>query len=1096
MNAACSATGSLPPRACLLTLAVLTAVLLAAASSPAHADDIELYVGQAEGNPAVGRSNILFILDNSGSMNSAVQTQAEWDPDQPFSGCYDSNAVYVSDTPTPPPCGGAVQVAKSANRCAAALPALRSRGQYSDQVLGWDSGSHLWQAANAGGANAWLECRSDRGVDGAGGGNLYAANGADGPWAATNDSEPGWTATATIFDGNWLNWRSNPPTVTRTRLQVVKSVVNTVLDGLEDVNIGLMQFNASEGGPVSQAISDIATSRQTMKNAVDALSASTQTPLSETLYEAVNYFRGGPVDFGNVGPVYSVAAARAGGSAAAGSYRSPITDECQKNFIVLLTDGEPASDYGTQQRLGNLPGFDTLIGSCDGSDQGACLDDLAEYLYRADARPGLDGMQNVVTYTIGFDYDAPLLESTARRGGGRYYVADDTSSLATALAAVIAGISERSGTFVAPAIPVNAFNRGASEREAYISVFKPTGNAHWPGNLKKYRFADNTLIDQNERAAVDPATGFFQPDAWSFWSASTDGDRVTSGGAASRLPAPGTRKLYTDINGPALSAAANQVSAGNSAITAALLGVDASERTTLINWIRGTDAADLNGDGNRVEARLQMGDPLHVRPVVINYGSTAANPDTVVYIATNDGFLHAIDAATGNERWAYLPGRLLARQQGLFLDAMAPVRSYGLDGELRLYVRNNDGQPGISGTEQAILVFGMGRGGTAVFALDVTNPAAPVLLWQIDRQTAGFGALGQTWAAPEIARIRIGDDVHEAVILTGGYDDAQDNRGYREDSVGNALYFIDLLTGERLWSGGATGQGHDLALAAMRHSIPAAPRVIDLTGDGVADRIYVGDTGGRLWRFDILNGRARDDLVAGGVLASLGAAGLTNPGATDIRRFYATPDVVLVDCIRGNFLAINIGSGYRGHPLDSDAADQFFSVRDPNVYVALATASYDDPLRVGDLLDITDDPAAFVPADAAGWRLRLEQDPGEKILTAATTFRNTLFFTSFSPGAAVSACGGGLGVNRAYQVDLCTGRPLTNLDGSAESEPLGVEDRFRLLSQTGIAPESIFLFPANGLGAPTRCIGLACFPPADGEGSGLTRTYWTQERPR
>jgi len=1084
----------------LLAAVALAGALLGLAAAPLYADDTELYVGQPGSGPASARTNILFILDNSGSMNSAVATQAEWNPDQPFTGCYQGDSLYVTTTTTPPPCGGGVRVPKPANRCAAAQAALRSRGQYSDQFLGWDPAARLWQAATGGGANAYLECRSDRGIDGAGGGEVYAANGADGPWAASPDHEPGWTAQATVFDGNWLNWHSNPPTVTRSRLQIVKNVVKEVLDGLQGVNVGLMQFNFADGGTVSQALTDIATSRQAMKDAVDALTPSTRTPLSETLYEATQYFHGGPVRFGNVGPVLSVPAARLGGNASAAAYASPVTAECQKNFIILLTDGEPSSDDDqTPALVPGLPGFTGLIGSCDGSGAGACLDDLADYLYRGDANPAVDGRQNVVTYTIGFDVDAPLLEATARRGGGRYYIADDTGSLASALSAVIAGIAERSGTFVAPAIPVNSFNRSAAERDAYVAVFEPTGKMHWPGNLKKYRFSDNGLRDQNDQPAVDPATGFFEPAAWSFWSAAADGDRVTAGGAASRLPDPALRRLYTDISGPSLTAAGNRIETANAAISAAVLGVAAGERDALIGWIRGADAADINGDGDRTQARRQMGDPLHVRPVVVNY-SNGGNPGTVVFVATNDGFLHAVDAATGAERWAWLPARLLARQQALYLDPPTPVRQYGLDGELRLYIRNNDGTPGIGGNEQAILVFGMGRGGTAVFALDVTNPAAPVLLWQIDRQTPGYGALGQTWAAPEIAKIRVGSGVREAVILSGGYDDAQDNRGWHEDSVGNALYFIDLLTGERLWSAGAAGHGHDLVLPAMRNSIPAAPRVVDLTGDGLADRLYVGDMGGRLWRFDILNGHERTDLATGGVLAALGAAGLANPDPADVRRFYATPDVVLVDCIRGNFLAVNLGSGYRGHPLDTDVADQFFSVRDPQVYGVIAAADYGDPVRINALLDITDDPTAAVPADAAGWRLRLTQEPGEKVLTAAATFRNTLYFTSFSPGAAVSACLGGLGVNRAYQVDLCTGRPLTNLDGSSGDGPLGIEDRFRVLSQAGIAPESVFLFPASGFGGPTRCIGLACFPPPGpgepGAAGSLKRTYWTQERAR
>ena len=280
------------------------------------------------------------------------------------------------------------------------------------------------------------------------------------------------------------------------------------------------------------------------------------------------------------------------------------------------------------------------------------------------------------------------------------------------------------------------------------------------------------------------------------------------------------------------------------------------------------------------------------------------------------------------------------------LNPQSPVRRYGLDGEIRLFVRNNDGQPGISDQDQAILVFGMGRGGDAVFAVDVHRPDAPRLLWQIDSSTDSltgrspdpFLSLGQVWAAPVVTRIKVGDTEHLAVVLSGGYDDTQDNRAVHGDTVGNAIFLVDLESGELLWSAGAAGHGHDLALSEMQNSIPAAPRVLDLSGDGLADRLYVGDMGGRLWRFDLVNGNGRADFGEGGVLASLGAADPAATVPTDVRRFYSSPDVVLTDCAGATFLAVNLGSGYRGHPLDTDVADAFFSVRDTNVFGVIPTA--------------------------------------------------------------------------------------------------------------------------------------------------------------
>ena len=1077
----------------LIRATLLIGGLLAAGM--ARADDTEIFVADASASPSGGGANILFIIDTSASMDALINTQAPWDAERDFSGCYRRDAIYFNTGTQAPPCDSEDYVLKSANRCAASAPAFASLGQFTTRALGWNAERQRWEPLASDEEDQLLECRSDSGRDGLGG-ELYANDGEGGPWGPDDTNEPAWNSQYTLFDGNWLNWRTNPPTENRTRLDIVKDVVVGIIANLNSANVGLMQFNRDEGGAVIQAVASVDTSRSAMISAVEGLPLLGRTPLSETLYEAALYFRGGNVDYGNIGPNRSVGAARVGGTVSGTTYLSPISEDCQKNFIILLTDGEPNADVSANAKISALPGFSDLIGACNGSGDGACLDDLADYLHQADLDNSVPGRQNVITYTIGFGgVDAPILENTARRGGGQYYLADDTGSLSAVLRDIVAGIVDRSSTFTAPAIPANLFNRSTGERDAYVTVFEPTGNIHWPGNLKKYRFSDDQLIGQNGRGAINPSTGFFLSDAYSFWSTAPDGGRVSDGGAASRLLANTSRRVYTDVAGGDLTDSSNRVEAGNSALTPELLGVENdAARDRLVAWIGGDDIADIDSDGDLNEPRRQMGDPLHARPVTLSYGATETSADTVVFIATNNGLLHAIDADTGSELWAFLPSRLLGRQAELLANPPSTVHRYGLDGEIRLWIEGNDNQPGLGPDERAILLFGMGRGGDAVFAVDVTDRTAPQLRWSVDRSTPGFSDIGQIWAAPEVGRVRIGgEDPRSVALISGGYDDLQDNGEAHTDSVGNAIFLVDVLDGDLLWSAGHEEDDHDLEFDNMEHSIPAAPRLLDLTRDGLADRFYVGDMGGRLWRFDIRQGESRSNLVEGGVLASLGAADLDDPPASAVRRFYNTPDVVFVNCVRGNFLAVNLGSGYRGHPLDTTVEDVFFSVRDINLFGVRDTDDYNDPTRINDLVDITTEAATVVPAAAAGWLLRLTEAEGEKVLTEATTFRNRTFFTSFSPGGAIAACVGGLGVNRAYEVDTCSGSPVTNLDGSSENGPLAIADRFRVLNQTGIAPESVFLFPQQPGEGPTRCIGLVCFPPEDPDR--LRRTYWSQQQP-
>ena len=61
---------------------------------------------------------------------------------------------------------------------------------------------------------------------------------------------------------------------------------------------------------------------------------------------------------------------------------------------------------------------------------------------------------------------------------------------------------------------------------------------------------------------------------------------------------------------------------------------------------------DTNQNNVTNEPRYQMGDPLHSQPVSVIYGPTLS--DGVLYFATNDGYLHAIDIATGNSNLIFV----------------------------------------------------------------------------------------------------------------------------------------------------------------------------------------------------------------------------------------------------------------------------------------------------------------------------------------------------------------------------------------------------------------------------------------------------------
>lgn len=1096
-------------------LSGLAGLAMGLVASSALADDTEIFVSQASAAQATALPNILFLYDNSGSMASTVLTQVPWDPNSTFNGCYDSTVIYFSTDGSTPGCKSKNYFNKNVNYCQASTAPLSSVGTYAGKLLAWrGSPQSKWVDLSTNHTRE-TECEADQGNPAtgkaAGDGKPYAVDGANGPWAAAVSAaapKPAWASTvsSTLFDGNWLNWSTTGGTVSMTRIEIIQQVTDNLLQTMNNVNVGLEKFNNTEGGTIVHAMENIATARGTMQAQINALTASTYTPLSESLYEAANYYMGRTVDYGNVGPDKSVAASRVGNTSNGTTYLSPVNYACQKNYIVILTDGLPTQDIGATAKIKALPAWSSNVTkpNCSMVLDGACMIDLAEYLYRHDLNSAMPGLQNVTTYTIGFGTDLAVgdtsfLQATADKGGGKYYPATDTGSLTSALTKIVNEILKDSRTYTTPTAPVNAFNRTQNLNDVFVSVFAPTGNMHWPGNLKKYHLNSGQLIGQDGNPAVDPTTGFFADGSFSFWSPAPDGSNARNGGAASQLPDAASRNLYTNLSGAAMITPANSVSTANAGITAALVGApDATTRGSVINWARGLDLLDENDNGATDDVRHVMGDPLHVRPATVIYGGTEASPDATVYVSTNDGYLHAVDAASGKELWSFIPTRLLPRLYGLYLDNPTSNRSYGLDGDIRVYVKNDDGLPGINGSERVILVFGMRRGGDSIFAMDVTDRANPQFLWEINSNSPGFSNLGQTWSTPVVAKINVGGTVTLAAMFGGGYDNGEDNPGYRVDSVGAGIYIVDLSTGGLIWKGSAaaaSGSPINVNFPKMTHSIPAALRVLDMDGDGLADRLYVGDMGGMLWRFDIKNGQPATSLVAGGVIASLGANNNAAAALADVRRFYATPDVAEVISSSHVWLTVSLGSGFREHPLDTSTYDEFYSVRDFHVFDQLdsANAVYTTPIIRTDLVDITNILNPTIAPDAKGWRMGMVVSTGEKIVSESRTFNNTVYFDSFTPGSNGNICTPAGGLNRLYEVSVIDGRPVTNLDTNQDpnnpNNNLTLTDRFRSLKQGGLAPEPVFLFPQDQRD-PITCIGVECFPP--GYSNVPKRTLWSQ----
>jgi type IV pilus assembly protein PilY1 len=1132
------------------------AVVLTAIGCAAMADEAEIFVGT--GNAVTNeRPNILFVIDTSGSMDTATLTQVPYNPAFVFPGSCRADRVYfvASTDPTSPPptCNNNNSVPLVAFKCNAALTNMGLAGYYvADRAAQWRS--NKWQGINGNTGNSvWVECRTDAGVHGNGVdlSKLWARDGTNGPWTATAGAQILWTQNGAnqgyvFFSGNYANWRSSGGTITQTRLQIVQQVAIQTINSLavdDAVNVGLMQFSnntnngcdntgTSEGGMVLRAVGAVAANRANLVTDIAALSADGCTPLSESMYEAYLYLSGSRVDYGinsrkNPTTAWPSTAGSRQTAPNTGVYNSPLTISCQRNFIVLLTDGIATADNSANTKIQTLIGRNCVPGNGDGR----CLEEIAAHMYTNDIRPTLAGTQTATTYTIGFGPEvsgSAVLRNTAAGAGGVFYEAKDTASLTTVLTAITRDILSFNTSFTAPAVSVNAFNRTQNLNDLYVTVFRPSETYTWEGNIKKYNLDPLGVIeDVTGTPAVEVTTGFFKTTARSYWTTGVDGDNVSAGGAANELPDPTPRKVYSDINtASALTAVANSVVNTNASITTAMLGLGAAEapgRVALINWMRGTDISDADGDGVTTDARYSMGDPMNGRPATVIYGGTLASPDPtdgVVYAVTNEGYLHAIDAVDGAELWAFMPRQMLSRARDLYVNDAVTDREYGLDGNIRI-IRNEINDNGVlepSLGERVLIYFGMRRGGSEYYGLDVTDRNAPTLLFKIGPNEAGSKRLtggGQTWSTPAVAKVSISgatqNTLQQVLVFGGGYDTVEDNGPFvSADASGNQVFMVDALSGNVLWYAGPTADtGADLRHASMTHGIPADIRIFDITGDGFADRMYAADMAGRVWRFDIHNGQTRPNLVTGGVFASLGNAHLATHPSTTTRRFYSAPDVAFLTSGGKTWLNVALGSGYRGHPLNIDTQDRFYSLRDHLPFARLTQAQYNAATVITEadvnLIDITIDIAPVVPAGASGWRLDLRRPlagfTGEKSLAEARTIESMIQFTTYEPNSASTtasaSCAPGVGTNRLYTISAYTGAPVFDRE-NPEDPPDSVDDRETELAQGGIAPEVVWLFPSPE----GPCVGEGCRPDPvclvglENCGVGIdlapVRTFWRQ----
>lgn len=1128
----------------LVSSSVIFLLLL---SSFSFSEDIELYISETIKQTQT-RPKVLVIFDNSGSMGTKEFFKQEYNPTIKYDaleGLTKRSQKYIyyskggDSTPVPDSPSENRLFLDEINGCKTARDILNQYGIYTGRVREYtfQGNSGRWaEIPDKSGSNIkLLDCEDDvlslnnqngkmKNFSGSivnlpapqNGFPVDARGDKTNPQYYTSqaqDSNVSWSGQLiTLYTDNYLRWQQNPdiPTVQKSRLAVAKESVTNLINSSPNVDFGLQIFNGNNGrnyrngGRVVHGIQEsTVTSRASLLDIINnKITASTWTPLCETLYEATLYFAGKPVYFGND---HDVSPNRDKSIEQGASYKSPFTSCSDRIYVVIITDGEPTYDIDADDEIFNLPvsGQDTFStadnfyvgGPAKRDAQYSYLAALAGWIRNNDLNLNLDGKQTAETYTIGFSKGAEsaeaLLKETAKRGEGKYFKAEDSAELTKALTNVLASLEPSNDTLTSASVAANNFDRTETLDSVYYAMFQPDRGPRWQGNLKKYKIVNGEQVGANGLVAVNE-DGYFSEDVQSYWSSDKDGDSVQEGGVAEMLRNKTDRVLFSDLGANNNLVELTYNDASNSEVfktsTELALALDVHDDqaviTDMLHWINGKDMDDVDEDGKTLDENRPdvFGDPLHSKPVVINYG----DDDIYIVVGTNHGVLHMFKDEDGSnsidEKWAFMPKSFIANIRPLRDNFTSADKIYGVDGVITAHIIDNNGDGIVNGADKVWLFFGFRRGGNQYYAMDVTNPNSPQVMWTIEGGSGGFSELGQTWSKPKVIFTKLNTGSGQAkptLLFGGGYDTIKDSKSIGgkngADNQGKAIYMVDAETGALVWSLAPDG---DTVFAGV-DSIPASIASLDSDGDGYIDRLYAGDTGGNVWRVDMPG--TDKGLFSVFKFASLGNGGGSDGTQANDLRFFSEPAIVrayITETINSGkkdvsgkdiivqqdipYDAILLGSGDKTNPISTDNADKFFMLKDINIKTQQFTASTipatPDPIVLTDLADYTDNPfsqqlttqeretLSLQVSQKMGWYIDLEQ-VGEKSSSSASVINNVVYFTSYTPpslGVDSISCNLPNGQGWLYAVDLALG---INKYNWAQEDSRNRDDRIAFISE-------------------------------------------------
>jgi type IV pilus assembly protein PilY1 len=465
----------------------------------------------------------------------------------------------------------------------------------------------------------------------------------------------------------------------------------------------------------------------------------------------------------------------------------------------------------------------------------------------------------------------------AVNGRGTYYSATDSTTLKDGIQSALAGISARRGSSAAAA--TSNLEPVAGDNYVYVALYQ---TVRWDGDLKAF--------------AIDPDTGALSGNA--LWSAQEKLDAQVTTAEAAATPSDGrTIKYFSanvtgklkDFTSANLSAdglsshfsdicnktpAVEQCSTSANPVLSSTQVTAANDPANLVNYLRGRSQHEDEASNATMANRLYrgrdhlLGDIVNAVPVYMKkppfafdkydatYGDFKTNNSTrasTVFIAANDGMLHAINADNndnnkGRERWAFVPTLVMPNMYNLADRNYDDNHRFFVDGSPTLAdvcttLSSSNAQLCAAATNwKTILIGGLNKGGCGYYALDVTDPTNPKGLWEFTHANLGY-----SFGNPVVAKRKDGKWV---VIFTSGFNNYPNNGcGTTGDGNGH-VFVVDAVTGALLEDIPTNIGGSPAGIAATPSGLGKLNSWITDPAMPVADRLYAGDMLGNLWRID------------------------------------------------------------------------------------------------------------------------------------------------------------------------------------------------------------------------------------------------------